>query len=699
MTKLRRLLPLVALFFVPTASAQLLPAETPPYPGRFDSHRIPTELQSWWAPNFGHIHAAANLPLGQPVFGILTFDVRIVLHDNPSHLFELRVDTDQTVFMRIPLNLSCPYNGTESTNCAFNVPVALDTTKMPDGWREIRIRATTQTVDGKLYLNSSGVPLYVDNSGAQDDNYNRWCENHSLIGRGWYEDFGYTNAVIECVPLEPVSGTVTFRVRAQQDSNHLMVVLDRTHHIPAVGPWPEIHPRPGVTLFDQDGNFQSFFPITIDTTNLENGWHSLAVRSDAPGGTSTCSYCAGEQNIRSGTAKMWFYVENDFTTTITSAPAAQTNSTEASFSFTASEAGSTFECRLDGSAFAACASPQVYSGLLEGGHAFEVRAVNSLGTPDPLPATHNWTIDSSAPETTITSAPAAQTNSTEASFSFTASEAGSTFACSLDGAAFAPCTTPKRYTGLLVGSHTFSVQATDAAGNTDPLPATHTWTIIVATTALNDAPVTAIITTGSTLTLPSWAPNPNDMILLVVTQRREDLPISVAGNGLTWTEIRNVDNFQGQLGVSMWWAQGATPTTGSIVVTIQGNNAPVVAQAQRFSGVATTNGVEALAINPGPASDNNDMLQAVTTLTDNAWAVAGGGSRTTPTLTLPAGEVAIDINRQAGTSGNVIRGHFWYQGPVSPAGSTQLGQANDLSSNFDWCMIVVSLKPAGAGAP
>jgi hypothetical protein len=59
-------------------------------------------------------------------------------------------------------------------------------------------------------------------------------------------------------------------------------------------------------------------------------------------------------------------------------------------------------------------------------------------------------------------------------------EPGGSFACSLDGAPFSPCTSPKTYSALTEGSHTFSVRATDAAGNTDATPATRTWTIALA---------------------------------------------------------------------------------------------------------------------------------------------------------------------------------------------------------------------------
>jgi hypothetical protein len=100
-------------------------------------------------------------------------------------------------------------------------------------------------------------------------------------------------------------------VRAQQPSKHLQVVLDRTHPIPSVGPWPAIQGRTGVVLFDQDGDFQDWVPLPIDTNQLEDGWHSLSVRSDGPNGeTSSCSYCKGEVNHQAGVAKMWFYVQN-----------------------------------------------------------------------------------------------------------------------------------------------------------------------------------------------------------------------------------------------------------------------------------------------------------------------------------------------------------------------------------------------------
>jgi hypothetical protein len=96
---------------------------------------------------------------------------------------------------------------------------------------------------------------------------------------------------------------------------------------------------------------------------------------------------------------------------------------------------------------------------------FDDLAVEAETTPDTTP-----------PETTITSGPSGTTNSTSATFEFSANEP-STFECSLDDGGFATCSSPESYTGLGEGSHSFRVRATDAAGNTDPTAAEQGWTV------------------------------------------------------------------------------------------------------------------------------------------------------------------------------------------------------------------------------
>ncbi len=53
-------------------------------------------------------------------------------------------------------------------------------------------------------------------------------------------------------------------------------------------------------------------------------------------------------------------------------------------------------------------------------------------------------------------------------FTFQDDLPGASFRCSLDGAAFAPCSSPAVYTGLRPGKHTFSVKSVDANGESAP---------------------------------------------------------------------------------------------------------------------------------------------------------------------------------------------------------------------------------------
>ena len=84
-------------------------------------------------------------------------------------------------------------------------------------------------------------------------------------------------------------------------------------------------------------------------------------------------------------------------TTLGNGHATLSSSREARFSFTADEPGSTFECSLDGAAFASCSSPAVFGGLADGGHVFSVRGTDPSGNTDTTPASQSWTIDATAP--------------------------------------------------------------------------------------------------------------------------------------------------------------------------------------------------------------------------------------------------------------------------------------------------------------
>lgn len=226
-------------------------------------------------------------------------------------------------------------------------------------------------------------------------------------------------------------------------------------------------------------------------TSLSDGPHTFYVRAiDAAG------------NVDGSPATFNWSVDTAPPDTILdSMPDSLTNLTTATFTFHATEPSSTFECSLDGVAFAACTSGLTYTLLADGSHTFDVQAIDPAGNPDLSPAHFLWTVDTLAPDTLIDTHPADPTNSNSPSFTFHASE-GSTFSCQLDAGSPEACTSPKAYTGLGAGPHTFTVTATDAAHNTDPTPAPFTWTIDVEApgTSITGGPAEASTTTDLSAT-------------------------------------------------------------------------------------------------------------------------------------------------------------------------------------------------------
>ncbi len=148
---------------------------------------------------------------------------------------------------------------------------------------------------------------------------------------------------------------------------------------------------------------------------------------------------------------------------IDSGPSGVLGVSSVTFTFHGSDTNDTFQCSLDGAPWASCASPQQYSSLAEGAHTFQVRAINAAGEVDPTPASASFTVEATPPQTTITSAPSGRIPTGEVSISFTSTEAGSSFQCSLDGAAYSPCSSPDVIKDPEAGPHTFKVQATNQA--------------------------------------------------------------------------------------------------------------------------------------------------------------------------------------------------------------------------------------------
>jgi hypothetical protein len=141
--------------------------------------------------------------------------------------------------------------------------------------------------------------------------------------------------------------------------------------------------------------------------------------------------------------------------------------TTPTFAFSVDEPNSSFECRLDEEPFAACASPFTLAALPDGEHTFEVRAENANGV-DESPASRSFFLDATAPGASIESGPSGPTMDTTPSFAFSTEDASASLECKLDFGAFSPCGSPLALGPLADGLHSFSVRATDPAGNVTP---------------------------------------------------------------------------------------------------------------------------------------------------------------------------------------------------------------------------------------
>ena len=114
-------------------------------------------------------------------------------------------------------------------------------------------------------------------------------------------------------------------------------------------------------------------------TGLPQGSHTFKVRAKDSAGT----------NDPSPAERTWKVDTVSPNTTIKSV---SVSGKSATFSFSSSEAGGTFECRLDGGAWRGCSSPTSYGGLKHGNHSFRVRAIDAAGNRDATPALRSFSI-------------------------------------------------------------------------------------------------------------------------------------------------------------------------------------------------------------------------------------------------------------------------------------------------------------------
>jgi hypothetical protein len=113
---------------------------------------------------------------------------------------------------------------------------------------------------------------------------------------------------------------------------------------------------------------------------------------------------------------------------------------------------------------------------------------------------------SAAPETTIKSGPNGVVGSSAATFSFDSSQRPARFDCRLDLGPWGSCSSPRSYTGLAEGAHSFQVRARSKRGELDLTPATRGWTVDLPEPGPAPTPVPAPTEPTPSEPLPSEPP-------------------------------------------------------------------------------------------------------------------------------------------------------------------------------------------------
>jgi large repetitive protein len=159
---------------------------------------------------------------------------------------------------------------------------------------------------------------------------------------------------------------------------------------------------------------------------------------------------------------------------------------------------------------------------------------------------------------TITGSPANPTASTSAPFTFTGAPSGGSYQCSLDAAAFATCTSPKTYTGIATGTHTFRVSAVDK-NNKMSDPASFTWTVDATPPTVSSIARAAASPTNAssvqwtvTFSEPVNGVDPTDFALVKTGITGGSSTVTVTGSGAGYTAtMASTGSGDGSVGLNL----------------------------------------------------------------------------------------------------------------------------------------------------
>jgi hypothetical protein len=324
-------------------------------------------------------------------------DVTIKFSDGTNTEFECRLDGGSWTACTDPKT----YTGLTDGPHNFGVRTLGDTAVATFSWVTDNTGPTVNIASGPPALTSSKSASFTFN----------WTDLHP--------DGGYVLCSLDAQPLNSsCTSPKLFSDLADGDRRLNVAAVDGVGNVSqtAVYQWTvDTTPpdtlftlKPNAATYDTSADFGlSSFPEpppTVYECSLDGAAYSPCGSSKsytglAPGSHTFSARAIDRVNLVDPTPATWTWTvltpPAAPDTTITEGPSGTVASTTALFRFSSSTPSANFECSLDGSGFVPC-SEGYYTDLGEGSHTFAVRAVNSLGTPDPTPATRNFTVNPGA---------------------------------------------------------------------------------------------------------------------------------------------------------------------------------------------------------------------------------------------------------------------------------------------------------------
>lgn len=243
---------------------------------------VPIEAQGWWERpddpgQMWHEHVAIVAPIGQKVSGAVHLDVRVTLHDDPAASLTVIAANDGRRRLHHYVFVEQPSFEQAGSTRSFSYPLTIDTTRQPDGWKTLSVRANVQA-GGEEFFTEVEFGYYSQNGNRRRDQLNKkWADDTtSWRASSWSESSGYHRVVLRSTLTAAIAIDTELRYRFSS-GDRLWVAIDRSHEIPAVGSWVAQVASAGCVIVDRPESTKAFV-VTLDPGELSPGWHSIQVR-------------------------------------------------------------------------------------------------------------------------------------------------------------------------------------------------------------------------------------------------------------------------------------------------------------------------------------------------------------------------------------------------------------------------------------